>query len=190
AAARADSLRRRLVLVEGGHLLADPGGKFAVAHAVAGLINAQRGRVGRGQNFPPDQLHRHGRIAAARAEFRAPEQDVHRQPERHDAEKCQARGHGGQGAGRFSTWPALSFFGMTPGFAACNDARLILYLRAMRASVSRLTTLCVRGLTAFNGAALRGVVGAVLVLAVVLALAVVTSSGDGLVACVGVAKLF
>jgi len=49
-----------------------------------------------------------------------------------------------QGAGRFSTWPALSFLGFTAGFADSNEARLMPCLRAMLARVSPADTVWVR----------------------------------------------
>ena len=72
---------RRPVLVQLGHFRLHAGGKFAKARTLAVLKNVHGGSVRRGQNFPPDQIHRHGHAAVARTVFHVPQADIHRDPE-------------------------------------------------------------------------------------------------------------
>ena len=91
-----------------------------------------------------------------------------------------------QGAGRFITWPALSFLGFTVGFADSNAARLMPCLRAMLARVSpaAMVWVCTRAVA--DGDAVRWVEEVVLdAVDAVVADGEVTSSGAWLVFCGG-----
>ena len=60
------------------------------------MINFERRRVGRGQNFIENRVERYGAAhGSLPGEFGAPEQEIHRQPEQRDEQKKKARAHGG-----------------------------------------------------------------------------------------------
>jgi len=87
------SLWRRPVRVQLRHRLLDAGAHFAITGPLAVIIHAQRGRIGRAQDFPPDQIQRHRNIAALVPVFHAPEQHIHGYPENRNRQKCEPRNH-------------------------------------------------------------------------------------------------